>query len=141
VDTAAKDASRQLLLSDMRQLALYAEMVANTDLEILLKSGFEARSTDRQSLPLEKPVGLTITNDGEGKLNAEVDPVKNCSMYEGRAKVDGSPDWGESIFNGDSRHILFEGLTPGAMYSIQIRALGGSTGTSEWSDPAMHRSL
>ena len=61
-------------------------------------------------------------------------------MYEGRAKPDGG-DWGESVFTGDSRHIVFDGLTPGAMYTIQVRGLGGSTGTSEWSDPAMHRSL
>jgi hypothetical protein len=62
-------------------------------------------------------------------------------MYEGRAQADGSPDWIASIFTGNSRHILFEGLTPGAMYTVQIRALGGSTGQSDWSDPVQHRSL
>lgn len=138
--TAAKDAARQVVLGDMRQLALYVEMIANNDMQKLLKSGFEARSTERQSLPLETPTGLTITNEGEGKLNAKVDPVKNCSMYEGRAKPDGG-DWGESVLGGDSRHLLFQDLTPGAMYTIEIRALGGSTGTSDWSDPVQHRSL
>jgi hypothetical protein len=33
------------------------------------------------------------------------------------------------------------GLTPGQEYTIQIRALGGSTGQSDWSDPVKHRSL
>lgn len=141
-DTAAKDASRQTLLGMLQQLALYVEMMANGDREMLLRSGFQARSTERQRLPLEKPTGVTITNDGEGVLNVQVDPVKNCSMYEGRAKVDDdASEWMPSVFTGDSRKIRFEGLTPGAMYTIQIRALGGSTGMSDWSDPSQHRSL
>lgn len=139
-DTAAKDAARQVVLGDLRQEALYVEMIANGELETLLLSGFNARSQERQHLPLPAPTGVVITNDGEGKLNAQVEPVKNCSMYEGRAKPDGGA-WGMSVFTGDSRHILFDGLTPGAMYTIQIRALGGSTGTSDWSDPVQHRSL
>src|SRR4051812_31761522 len=32
-DTAAKDAARQVLLGDLRQEALYVEMIANGDLE------------------------------------------------------------------------------------------------------------
>jgi hypothetical protein len=139
-DTAAKDAARQVLLGDLRQEALYVEMIANGDLETLLKSGFNARSQERASVPLPAPTGIVVTNDGEGKLNVLVEPVKNCSMYEGRAKPDGGA-WGTSVFTGDSRHILFDGLTPGAMYTIQIRGLGGSTGTSDWSDPVQHRSL
>jgi hypothetical protein len=94
----------------------------------------------KSSVPLPAPTGIVVTNDGEGKFNVLVEPVKNCSMYEGRAKPDGGT-WGTSVFTGDSRHILFDGLTPGAMYTIQIRALGGSTGTSDWSDPVQHRSL
>jgi hypothetical protein len=89
-------------------------MIANGDLETLLKSGFDARSQERASVPLPTPTGLTVTNEGEGKLTPQVEPVKNCSMYEGRAKPDGGA-WGTSVFTGDSRHILFDGLTPGVM--------------------------
>jgi len=39
------------------------------------------------------------------------------------------------------RCIGFNGLTPGGLYEIQIRAIGGSTGYSDWSDPTQHRSL
>jgi len=139
-DTAAKNAARLVLIGDLRQLALYVEMASNGDLATLLTSGFEARSTERQRIPLEKPIGVTVKNDGEGALDTRVDPVKNCSMYEGRAKPDGG-DWGESVYTGDSRHIRLSGLTPGVLYTIQIRALGGSTGQSDWSDPVQHRSL
>ena len=140
-DTAAKNNSRGVVLADLRQLAAYVEMVANGDEAKLLLSGFEARSTERSSVPLEKPSEVTVTNDGDGALAASCKPLKNCSMYEGRAKADGSPDWMESVFEGDSQHIRFEGLTPGVLYTVQIRGLGGSTGTSDWSDPIQHRSL
>jgi len=45
-------------------------------------------------------------------------------------------DWLPSVFTGDSQHVTFEGLTPGAIYTAQVRALGGSTGQSDWSDPS-----
>ena len=39
------------------------------------------------------------------------------------------------------RTIPLNGLTPGGMYQVQFRAIGGSTGASGWSDPTSHRSL
>jgi len=71
------------------------------------------------------------------QLVASVDPVKNTSLYEGRVKGS-TGDWLPSVFTGDSQHIEFNGLTPGQNYTIQVRALGGSTGQSDWSDPSTH---
>lgn len=139
-DTADKNASRQVIIGVLRQLASYVEMVANGDEATLLKSGFQARSTERSSVPLEKPSEMTVTNDGDGALAASCKPIQNCSMFEGRAKADGSPDWMESVF-GNSQQVRFASLTPGVLYTVQIRGLGGSTGTSDWSDPVQHRSL
>jgi hypothetical protein len=70
-----------------------------------------------------------------------VNPVKNSRMFEGRASADNGATWLPTVLTGDSRHILFTGLTPGQEYTIQIRALGGSTGQSDWSDPVKHRSM
>jgi len=30
------------------------------------------------------------------------------------------------------------GLVPGTMYQVQVRAIGGSTGYSDWSDAVHH---
>jgi hypothetical protein len=139
-DTAAKNNSRQVLLGDLRQVATYVQLKCNDDLNLLLTSGFQAQSTNRASGPLEKPQGLLIKNDGAGRLAARVDPVKNASMYEGRAKGP-TGDWLPSVFSGDSQRITFSGLTPGTMYTIEVRALGGSTGQSDWSDPSSHMSM
>lgn len=140
VDTAAKNNARESLLVVLRQLAGYVQINCNNDMAILLSSGFEATSTNRSQSPLDQPQGLVIKNGMSGQLVAGVDPVKNANMYEGRIKGP-TGDWLTSIFTGDSRHITFAGLTPGVNYTVQVRALGGSTGQSDWSDPSSHMSM
>jgi hypothetical protein len=61
-------------------------------------------------------------------------------MYEGRAKP-ANGDWLPSVFGGDSRRVAFLGLTGGTTYTIEVRALGGSTGQSDWSDPSSHMAI
>ncbi|HMG73333.1 MAG TPA: fibronectin type III domain-containing protein [Pyrinomonadaceae bacterium] len=139
-DTAAKRNSRQALLGMLRQVATYVQLKCNNDPELLLSSGFEAQSMNRTSVPLEKPSGLKLKNGNAGQLEAKVEAVKNTNMYEGRCKLD-TGDWLPSVFSGDSQHIVFNGLTPGKMYTIEIRCLGGSTGQSDWSDPSSHMAI
>jgi hypothetical protein len=138
-DTAAKNNSRQVLLGFLRQQAAYVQMTSGDDLSVLLSSGFQAQSTNRASVQLEQPQSLALKNGLSGQLIAKVDPVKNVNMYEGRAKLDA--DWFPSVFTGDSQHIIFDGLTPGKVYTAQVRALGGSTGQSDWSDPSSHMAM
>jgi hypothetical protein len=139
-DTAAKNVSRGVLLGLLRRLASYVQDNCNNDMAVLLSSGFQAMSTNRAQSPLEKPTGLKIKNGGTGQLIASVSPVKNTSLYEGRIKGP-TGDWLPSVFTGDSQHITFYGLTAGTMYTIEVRALGGSTGQSDWSDPSSHMSM
>ncbi len=139
-DTAAKNNSRQTLLGMLRQIASYVQINCNNDMATLLSSGFEAMSTNRAQTPLDKPTALVLSNGTTGELVAKVTPVKNTSLYEGRIKGT-TGDWMPSIFDGDSQHIVFDGLTPGQNYTAQIRALGGSTGQSDWSDPSSHMAM
>ena len=139
-DTAAKNNSRQALVGDLRRVATYVQMTCNNDPALLLNSGFEAQSTNRASVQLDQPQGLGLKNGTSGQLVGSVTPVKNANMYEGRIKIEGG-DWLPSVFTGDSQHIIFEGLTPGKNYAAQVRALGGSTGQSDWSDPSSHMAM
>jgi hypothetical protein len=138
--TAAKRNARQTLLGMIRQLAAYVQMTCNNNEATLLSSGFQRQTGPGASTPLEKPEGLTLTNGSAGQLIAEVDPVRNARMYEGRIKQDGG-DWLPSVFTGDSQHIIFNGLLRGKDYTVQVRALGGSTGQSDWSDPSSHMAM
>src|ERR1051325_9805982 len=79
-DTAAKNNSRQALITLLKQVAAYVQMTCGEDVSKLLTSGFEAQSTNRASVQLEKPQGLTIKNGTAGQLVARVSPVKNTNM-------------------------------------------------------------
>ena len=37
--------------------------------------------------------------------------------------------------------MLLNNLTPGTMYLIQVRANGGGSTSSDWSDPVQHMSM
>jgi hypothetical protein len=139
-DTAAKNNSRQNLITILRQQASYVQMICGDDLAKLLTSGFQAQSTNRASVQLAKPESLVIKNGTTGQLVASIAPVKNVNMYEGRIKPSDG-DWMPSVFTGDSQHITFGGLTPGKNYTIEVRALGGATGQSDWSDPSSHMAM
>lgn len=110
--------------------------------EEVLSAGFDTRSANNASAPLAKPSGVSVKNGAAGQLIARIaTPIKNTNLYEGRASIDGGATWLPSVFTGDSRHIIFSGLTPGSVYTIVVRALGGSTGQSDWSDPVSHRAM
>jgi hypothetical protein len=139
-DTAAKNNSRQTLIGMLRDVAAYVQIRCNDDPAILLSSGFEMQSTNRAQTELTKPTGLSLKNSSSGQLIGRVNPVRTANIYEGRIKLtDG--DWLPSVFTGDSQHILFGGLTRGKDYTAQVRALGGSTGHSDWSDPSTHMAM
>lgn len=136
IDTAAKNLSRQTLLALLRRLACYVQTTAK-DMEQLVSSGFEARSQHRAVWPLEKPERPIIENGVTGQLIGRLrHPVRNSNLYEGRSKADGP--WLPSVFTGDWQHIIFDRLTLGVVYTIEVRGLGGLTGQSDWSDPVSH---
>lgn len=140
MDTAAKNNSRQTLLGVLRPLASYVQLNCNNDTVVLLSSGFQMQSANRASTPLAQPQSLSLKNGAAGQLVASIAPVRNVNMYEGRIKPSDG-DWLPSVFTGDSQHITFSGLTPGKNYTAQVRALGGQTGQSDWSDPSSHMAM
>ena len=140
-ETAAKNNARQTLIGMLRSLASYVQIACNGDAALLLSSGFKMQSTNRAQSPLDQPQNLSIKNGSSGQLVAAISPVRNANMYEGRIKLVDTNDWLPSVFTGDSQHIIFNGLTRGKDYTVQVRALGGSTGQSDWSDPSSHMAM
>ncbi len=111
----------------------------------LRSSRFEAVSINTASVPLENPSIQEILNGVSGQLLPRIDRIKNAKGYEVRYALvapNGTPgpliDGG--IF-GSTRNLAINGLNPGDNYQMQIRAVGSSTGYSDWSDPVSHRSL
>jgi len=144
-DTALKNNKRQALITHLRALAGFVQNRHGNDLAKLLSTGFEAVSTNNASSPLETPNIKEIDNDGPGELIVRVTPVRNAKGYQARHALvgpDGAPGpWSAELFFTNSRAMLLTGLQPGGLYMIEVRAMGGSTGQSDWSHAVSRRSL
>ncbi|MBI3881116.1 MAG: hypothetical protein HY301_13775 [Verrucomicrobia bacterium] len=143
--TADKKNKRTALVELLRQLAEYVQTHCNNDLATLLSSGFQAAQTGNTQSPLPTPDITKVTNGNSGELIARATATKNAKSYEGQSAAinpDGTQGpWVRTDATGDSQHIVFGGLTPGVLYALQVRAVGGSTGHSGWSNTVQHRCL
>ena len=144
--TADKNNKRDALVTLLRKLAGYVEDNCDGNLATLLSSGFVAVNTSRAQSPLPAPFIIQIFNGNTGQLLVRLrEPIANAKCYELRYAVigaDNSPGpWQNAGLNSNSRALALNGLTPGTSYIVQVRAVGGSTGYSDWSDATSHMSL
>jgi hypothetical protein len=131
--TVEKNVARDVLVTSLRQTAAYVQSVASQDLTLLLSSGFQAASTNRAQSPLTAPVVLGIDNSFSTQLVLRLQPVPNARSYEVQYKNGGG--WLPAGIFTRARRIEIDSLTPGMTYTVQARAVGGSTGYSDWSAP------
>ncbi len=138
--TAAKNAARETLVNLLRQEANYVQGTANNDLVTLLSSGFQAASTNTAQTQLTKPSILDILNEMSTQLVVRGKSVANAHAYEAQVK-NGTGGFVPAGTFTAARRMVLTGLTPGQTYTVQIRAVGGSTGYSDWSDPVSHMAM
>ncbi|MCX6901668.1 MAG: fibronectin type III domain-containing protein [Verrucomicrobia bacterium] len=143
--TAEKNNKRDALIGLLRQLASYVQENCNNDLATLLASGFEAVSANNASQPLAKPAIVSVDNGNSGQLLVKVKAIANARCYEVRYAIVGAGGtlgpWQNGGMFTNSRAMPLNGLTAGTTYEAQVRAIGGSTGYSDWSDPSSHMSM
>jgi len=138
--TAAKNTARNALVEALRKDANYVEISANNDLSTLLGSGFQSASINRAPSMLAKVQIIGVDNRQAGEFKVKIDPIANAKGFDGRIKS-GTGEYGPSISFQNSKSILFKGLTAGITYTLQLCAIGGSTGTGDWSDPVSHMAM
>lgn len=134
--TAVKTEKRAALETALRSEAGYVQAIAGQNLSALLSSGYEAASTNRAQSALPAPVIVGLDNGMTSQLILRMQPVANAKSYEVQTKNGGG--WTPAGVFTQSRGVVLPGLTPGQNYSVQARAIGGSTGYSDWSDPVSH---
>lgn len=139
-DTAEKDIAKRTLLVMLRQLASYVQSVASEDLSMLLSSGFQPVNPPSPPIELPKPVIAKVENNQSTQLQVRLNPVATARAYEIRINH-GTAGWQSAGVFTQARKIVVKDLIPGTTYTIQARAIGGSTGASDWSDPVSHMSL
>jgi hypothetical protein len=139
--TAIKNAARKTLVTILRKIAAYVQSIASQDVALLLSSGFQANSTNRARTPLAVPTILSISNDATTELTVRLQPVDNARAYQVRYSINGGTSWLPIVDSTQARQIILQNLTPGATYTAQSRAVGGSKGYSDWSDPVSHMAM
>jgi hypothetical protein len=139
--TDARDKAAAVVVGMLRLLAAYIEDVAKGDATVIELSGFQVvhRGPSPQQ-PLAKTIIQAIINEVSGQLLVRLNPQDNASGYEGQVSADGGKTWQSIGFFQQARRVVVPNLTPGVTYTFKFRALGGSTGSGDWSDPVSHMS-
>ena len=137
--TAEKNNKQEVLISLLRKLKHYVEDTCENDFAVLLSSGFQAAATSRTRSPLTNPSILSVDLGNSTELVLKVTPIARAACYEVRSAVLGAgnvpgPSQAAGLFT-NSRAMTISGLVPGTTYVFQVRAIGGSTGYSDWSNP------
>ena len=136
--TAEKKNKQEALIMLLRRLKHYVEDNCRNDLAVLLSSGFQAAATTRNRSPLLNPSILGIDFGNSTELMLKVTPIARAKCYEVRMAVVGAgsvPEpWQTAGLFTPSR-IRIPDLVPGTTYMFQVRAVGGSNGYTDWSNP------
>jgi hypothetical protein len=137
--TAEKKNRQQALIALLRRLRRYVEDNCCNDLSVLLSSGFQAASPTRVRMPLANPSILNAGFGNSTELVLRVTPIAHARCYDVRSAEIGAGNtpgpWQAAGLFTNSRSMTINGLTPGKTYMFQVRAVGGSTRYSDWSNP------
>ena len=137
--TAEKNNKREILITLLRKLKHYVEDNCNNDLAVLLSSGFQAAATSRTRSALANPAILGIDFGNSTELVLKVTPIAHAKCYEVRSAAVGAGGVPGGLQTAGlfttSKSMTIAGLVPGTTYTFQVRAVGGSTGYSDWSNP------
>jgi hypothetical protein len=121
--------------------AKYVETNCNDDMATFLLSGFQpAATTKTPPQPLPTPVIKSLVLGATtGQLKITIAPVPKAASYVIRYGVvpagGGTPATWSELALASKKPVIFNNLTPGTVYSFQVKALG-LLGYTDWSDAA-----
>ncbi len=138
VVTAVKKKKRSVLDGLLRKLAHYVQANCNDDVQLVVKAGFQARAASaRSQIRLDRATILSVDNVHTKQVVVNAKRVPYAKLYEAQTAIVTGNNIGSFQSAGmfsKARSMTITGLTPGTTYAIQVRALGGSTGSGDWSD-------
>src|SRR2546427_173631 len=136
---AEKNKQREAVIKMLRLLARYVEITSDGDMAMFTSSGFVPASTTKlPTSPLPLPVIRSVTHGVlSGELVVQVEAIPKAVNYEIRygTVVNGAApsSWTSKVVTKVRPPVGIEGLTPGMIYAIQVRALG-KLGYTAWTD-------
>ena len=131
---AAFREARGALVAALRQTAGYIHSLGLTKESDVLSSGFDLAVWNTRQTPLTTPVLVRLDNSVSTQLTLKMRAVANARAYEVQFSTDGGQTWQRLGIYPNTQGIVMTGLTPGAVYAMRVRAIGGSTRCSGWSN-------
>ena len=92
----------------------------------------------RTKQPVAQPHILGVENGNSGEMIVRAESIYNAHSFEVRYTpfgAGGAPGTSSMVGFTSPRSMSIKGLTPGTVYTFQVRALG-ALGQSDWSDLA-----
>jgi hypothetical protein len=133
--TAAANEARDAMNVALRQNAAYVQsLTATLTLSQIYTSGYDVVNTNRAQSPLVQPVLNGLDNSLTTKLLVQFGTITNAKAYQVQFST-GTGAWQEAGIFPSTKNVLITSLTPGTIYNVRVRAIGGSTQYSEWSAP------
>jgi len=135
---AHKNKLRNAAIRMYGELAHYVEANCNDDMATFLLSGFQPAATTKAGpQQLDTPsIGDVVQGPVSGKVKLRIKPVPKAVSYDVRyapVPTAGTPTtWTEETIT-NTKSVIIANLTPGTMYTFQVRALG-RLGKTNWSD-------
>ena len=130
-DTAAMQEARDTLVVALRQIAAYIQSLTLTESQVLT-SGFDGGVWGRSKVALDAPASVSLDNSISGQLGVFLQAVPGAKAYHVQYCT-GTGSWLDVGIWPNTKGIVIPNLTPGTVYSVRIRAVGGSTQYSPWS--------
>ena len=134
---AERDKRRKDMIIMLRLLAHYVEAACKNDMKTFLSSGFVAASRGRTPAQPVAATSIVRVDQGKtGQLLVTIQAVARARSYELRyalVPVAGAIiNWTTILVPSTKPAAAINNLTPGANYTIQVRAFG-KLGFSDWS--------
>ena len=131
-DTAAMAEARDALVVALRQIAAYIQSLNLTESQVLT-SGFDVIVWSKTKITLVAPSGTALDNSITMQLGVSLQAVNGAKAYHVQHSADGGKTWLDVGIWPNTKGIIITNLTPGTVYGVRIRAIGGSTQYGPWS--------
>ena len=135
VEREARDKAFDALCAALDADADEVEKVVKDNMGMLLATGYLPASNNHTSSPLDDTAIASLKNNGTTQVLLRLQPVVNAKSYQVQTSADGGKTWQDAVVSTKAIRIVIPNLVPGTTYLVRARAIGGSTGASNWTAP------
>jgi hypothetical protein len=131
VDTAALAEARDALVAALRQNAAYIQSLGLTESQVLT-SGYDVVVWSKTPITLVAVTILGLDNSLTTQLDVNVAALAGAKAYHVQYST-GAGAWVDAGIWPNTKDIVITNLTPGTVYNVRARGIGGSDQYGPWS--------